>query len=303
MTIKLRSYTSWPGFSTDFFKVRDFLKRIYIPGYPYGNWLWNRWEWMFSLTYLDETQLEKIGVWEEDGKIVALATYEMGLGYAWYSFAKGYDRLKKELIEYSEDKLSLTDKNGKRSLNINIYDEDYEFRNIAQHLGFNETGELEDTAVFAITDRFPRILLPEGYSLVSLAEENDLEKYQRVLWRGFNHTGDPPASEMPGSVKSQSGPSFNKQFCIASKAPNGAWASYCGMWFDSNTDYAIVEPLATDPDYRLKGLGKAVLLEAIRRCGEMGAKVAYVGSGQEFYYRCGFKPLLRNRWWRKEYQT
>lgn len=43
-----------------------------------------------------------------------------------------------------------------------------------------------------------------------------------------------------------------------------------------------VEPVATDPDYRRMDLGKAAVLEGIRRCGELGAEVAYVGSVKDF---------------------
>jgi GNAT superfamily N-acetyltransferase len=299
VAIKLRSYTSQPGFTKDFFLVRDFLKRVYQPGYKYDYWLWNRWEWMFSLPYLDETRLERIGMWEADGKIVALATYESGLGNAWFSYDQEYSFLKKAMFAYALEQLWITDKDGKRSLSVIIFDTDTEFSMLAREMGFSATDEFEDTAVFKIPDTFPRIILPDGFSLVSLSDENDLDKYNRVLWRGFNHPGEPPAEEIPGRIKSQSGPDFNKNISIAVKAPGGNFVSYCGMWFDEKTDYAIVEPLATDPDYRLMGLGKAAVLEGIRRCGEMGAKVAYVGSSQQFYYSCGFIPLHRSRWWRK----
>ena len=56
-----------------------------------------------------------------------------------------------------------------------------------------------------------------------------------------------------------------------------------------------VEPVATDPDFRRMGLGKAAVLEGIRRCGEMGAEVAYVGSDQLFYQKLGFKKIFTAR--------
>ena len=48
------------------------------------------------------------------------------------------------------------------------------------------------------------------------------------------------------------------------------------MWYDRGTDYAIVEPVATDPT----GVGEDLTgggARGIRRCGRW-AKVAYVGS-------------------------
>lgn len=40
-----RHYTEQKGFSADYHRVKQFLKRIYMPDRPYGNWQWNRWEW------------------------------------------------------------------------------------------------------------------------------------------------------------------------------------------------------------------------------------------------------------------
>lgn len=105
MTIKLRPYSAKPGFTPDFFKVRDFLRRIHEPTRRYANWDWVRWEWSFSLSYLDETQLSRIGLWEDDGKIVALANYESVLGTAYFSLDEQYPFLKQQMIEHAMDYL------------------------------------------------------------------------------------------------------------------------------------------------------------------------------------------------------
>ena len=43
------------------------------------------------------------------------------------------------------------------------------------------------------------------------------------------------------------------------------------------------------------GLDKIGVWEA---GGEMGAKMAFVGSFQQFYYSIGFRPYLTSTWWR-----
>ncbi len=45
------------------------------------------------------------------------------------------------------------------------------------------------------------------------------------------------------------------------------------------------------------GLGPAVVLEGIRRCGKLGATVAYVGSAMVFYRSFGFTPLYCSSLW------
>jgi predicted N-acetyltransferase YhbS len=45
------------------------------------------------------------------------------------------------------------------------------------------------------------------------------------------------------------------------------------------------------------GLGRAAVLEGIRRCGALGATVAYVGSDQPFYLSIGFEVLYTSECW------
>lgn len=84
---------------------------------------------------------------------------------------------------------------------------------------------------------------------------------------------------------------------VAVVAPDGNFVSYCGMWYDAAAGFAVVEPVATDPDYRKMGLGKAAVLEGIRRVEALGAKTALVGSSQQFYYSIGFMPYAKASEW------
>ncbi|MGE5653347.1 MAG: GNAT family N-acetyltransferase, partial [Bacillota bacterium] len=129
--------------------------------------------------------------------------------------------------------------------------------------------------------------MPEGFQLLSLSEEIDIHKVNRCLWRGFNHPGE-PGGDLSGPRLRQSAPHFDQSLNIVVKAPNGDYAAYSGIWYDPKIRVAYVEPVATDPDYRRMGLGKAAVLECIRRCAERGATIANVGSGLPFYQAIGF---------------
>ena len=150
---------------------------------------------------------------------------------------------------------------------------------------------------FVIPDPFPSIRLPDGFQLKSLADDNDLTKIDRVLWRAFDHPGDPSDDGLEGRKKMQSGPHFRRELSIVVEAPSGAFVAFGGLWFDPVNRLGYVEPVATDPDYRRMGLGTATVLEGIRRCGELGATVAYVGSDEPFYLAMGFKKLFALNCW------
>lgn len=294
MSVKLVQYTNQQGFTDDFYRVRDFLVRINIDNVTTPHFLWGRWEWAFSLPYLDTNNLSKIGIWEDNGKIVALCTYEQGLGYAYFCIDKGYNFLKEEMLLYAKENLS---KDG--VLKALISDNDREFQRIALSRGFKPTQSKEDNAVFDINANSIKYVLPHGYRISSLADSCDLYKFNRVLWRGFNHEGEPPttAEQIEDRRISLSGPHLNLNFCVVVISPEDEYVSYCGMWYDKKTNNALVEPVATDPLHRRKGLGKAAVLEAIKRCGMEGAKHAYVGSSQQFYYQIGFSPIPSDTFW------
>jgi predicted N-acetyltransferase YhbS len=85
-------------------------------------------------------------------------------------------------------------------------------------------------------------------------------------------------------------PNVDLSLKVAVISPDGNFVSYCGMWYDPAGGFAVIEPAATDPDYRRMGLGKAAVLEGIKRVGERGAKLVLVGSSQQFYYSIGMRP-------------
>jgi len=99
-----------------------------------------------------------------------------------------------------------------------------------------------------------------------------------------------------------SSPVLNPELIVSVAAPNGDYVSHCGMWYQPGDSYCYVEPVATIPSYRNMGLGKAVVLEAVRRCAVLGATQAIVGSNQQFYYNIGFYPIATATWWEPRYR-
>ena len=208
-----------------------------------------------------------------------------------------------EMLDYAEGNLRGVGKTGKKYLAAFVSDFDREFLDLVQSRGYqHEPDGDRPMCKFAIPDPVPAIPLPDGFRLQSLRDENDLPKLQRVLWRGFNHPGEPPAEDLHEQAMMQDTPNYNHSLKIVAVAPGGAFASFCGMWFQPDHRYAYVEPVATDPDYRRMGLGKAAVLEGIRRCGALGAKVAYVGNMLPIYESIGFRTVYVSQCWVKRWE-
>lgn len=291
--ITKRRYTSEPLFTRDYKQVRAFLRSLNQDGLAYPGFSWGRWEWMITHGGLDRSALGKIGIWEENSVIVGLATYESLLGDAYLFTAKGYGSLKSEMLAHAKAALA-----GENGIRVNIDNNDHMLQRAARDMGFTATEEQENTAMLDITDHL-NYRLPEGYHFVSVADSWDFRRYHEVMSRGFGHTGPITytGEELRVCEEMHSSPTIIPEIVLAVAEPGGRYVSHCGMWYAPGDSYALVEPVATDPDFRMMGLGRAAVLEAAKRCGKMGAKTALVGSSQQFYYNIGFYPIHTGSWW------
>lgn len=296
MTIQFRNYTKQAGITEDYHKVRDFFIRL-----GYAEFTYTRWDWMTTHSYLDKSAVGKIGLWEENKQIVAVAVFDCELGQAFCLTLPEYAYLKKEMLLYSENNLS---KNGE--FGVVIADNDLKFQDTAAELGFSASEYKESDAIFYLDKTSTAYALPDGFHITTMKETFDPYQYLRVLWKGFNHELNDEGEFQYSKEKELEvhaemiRPNVDLNLKVAAVAPNGNFAAYCGMWYDPEAGYAVIEPVATDPEYRKMGLGKAVVLEGIRRVGELGAKTALVGSSQQFYYSIGLRPFRTLTLWRKK---
>ena len=299
MSITFRNYTH----ATDYKAVSEFLIRHYQTDNQDGNWIEPAWEYAHFHGMLDSANLGKFGIWEDDGEIVGVAHYEWHMGEAFFQFPPTYRQLRQEMLDYAEaNLLGQRESGGQKYLKAYVNDNDPEFLALVQGRGYRkDPGETRPMAKFIIPNPFPPIKLPESYRLQSLADECDWAKVHRVLWRGFDHGEVPPISEedLEDRRKMFDTPKARRDLKIVTVAPNGEFASFCGMFYEPNGRFAYVEPVATDPTYRRMGLGKAAVLEGIHRCAELGASVAYVGSDQAFYLAIGFEVMYNTECWVK----
>ncbi len=295
MAVQFRRYADPAGITPDYFRVRRFFVER-----GYAEFTYARWDWMATHGCLDRAAIPNIGLWEEDGRVVALATFDCKSGEVFCLALPGYEDLRVEVLRYAQDHLAEDGRFG-----VYISDADAAFQAVAANLGYVATTQKESDAVL-FTDQTPlETRLPDGFSLTSLKDTPSALEYGRVLWKGFNHEagGEGPFRYGPQHDETLrlelSNPHVDASLRIAVVAPDGHFASYCGLWYDPEAGYGVVEPMATDPAYRRLGLGKAALYEGARRVRARGCTRVFVGSSQQFYYSVGFRPCATATLWRK----
>jgi len=100
--------------------------------------------------------------------LAAMNPVSQKMGEVHFSLDGSYPSLKSEMLEYAEEYLSVTDEDGTRRLRVLINDDDAEMRSLAARRGLKPM------------------------------------KIERVLWRGFNHPGEPPPGHIRGRLKHRS---------------------------------------------------------------------------------------------------
>jgi ribosomal protein S18 acetylase RimI-like enzyme len=152
--------------------------------------------------------------------------------------------------------------------------------------------------------------LPSGYKLRTVADYGgEIAKRVAVHQRSWAELGTRVALDTyPGVMATWP---YRSDLDFVLEADDGTPVAFALGWYDEANRLGEFEPLGTDPDYRRRGLGRALLLLGLRRFREAGATEAVVGCrGDEghplprlLYRSVGFRGLSRQRWFRTWLRT
>ena len=305
MKTRFRKYE--PG--QDFLRIRDFLVDTYGAFKRPLNWKIDHWNWArYHPGDMFVGDLEKnirfwedaIGVWESDeGEIVGVVNVEAPrYGEAYFQRHPGYAFLLEEMLDYAE--ATLVDRE-KDELCIWVYDYDGAFQALLQERGYvQDTEHPGCDSEFVITE-LPKTVLPDGYVVQSMADENNLSLRCKVQGLGFNHVDPAEWNTVFAYEQVQTAPDYRKDLDLYVKGPDGEYVSCCIVWYDAHNRLGVFEPVCTHLGFRRQGFGKAVVLEGVRRIAALGAERAWVGSGLPFYEAVGFEKRCVGYDWKKTF--
>ena len=267
---------------TDYDRVFDFLIKLNKGNDDHINWNWARFEWMYEHPMFDKTLLPLIGLWIDNNKVVGAAIYDMFLGEASVLVLPEYYHLYYEVLEYAYK--NLKDKDG---LKIAIPDENPLEKKLAIDAGYKKTNQTETIMSIDLTTRL-EVPLTEGISFVNLDPLEDFDELCWLFWQGFDHGNNKEECRKENPTKGNKRVHYKPYLSVTVKCDN-KYIGHVSLWFNNKTDYAYVEPVCVIPEYRSKGIAKAMIFETLNRARELGAKKAYVISDMSFYEKIGFK--------------
>jgi predicted N-acetyltransferase YhbS len=299
----------------DFHRIREFLIDSWIQtGGPF-NWTFLRWEYARHSAVLWGDPVDGIRRWEdgiriwedESGKIAAVVTNEVSVnnGDAWVFLNPVSPHASAEMIEYAERSFCIRE-GSVRKLSVYGLEENSALSRILSSMGY--TAKLDNPGWYAEMSltNLPSPALPQGYRIISAADEHDLQRKAMTCGKGFDHEDpkDWPSAAMINSM--ESAPSYRPELDLVAIAPDGEWVSAATFWYEPRSSVGVLEPMSTLPQHRRKGVGRAVIHEGARRLASAGAKILSVGTlfgwdTTHYYPACGFKLKQKVLRWHKEY--
>lgn len=136
-----------------------------------------------------------------------------------------------------------------------------------------------------LTGPVPTGAFPTGYGVRALG--GGLELLERCYASGLAfHDGDVRVAvdnrSDPGWYRTiQRAPLYRRDLDLIAVTDDGAVAGFVTAWFDDVTLSAYLEPVGVVPAHRRRGLGRALLTEALARVQRLGATLALVGGYDE----------------------
>ncbi len=302
MPVSSRKYRA----DSDFQRVREFLIRTYdITGRPH-NWFFDRWDYcryfVATIRGRDPQQWEDdVRVWESESRqIVGVASHEARRGEVFLQIHPDLRSLENEMMAWAEENLAVETDDGKRRLNVSVYDYDTLRQAMLESRGYEQIEPLGHTYRRSLASPFPESTVPEGYTVRSLREDDDLSQRRLAMGRAFG--SEPVDTDTYRTL--QSAPGYRLDLDIVIMAPDASFAAFALAWYDEVNRIGTFEPVGTDPDHQGKGLGKAVMYEGFRRLRGLGATLAYVGTGpriaaNRLYLSVGFDEDFTDHAWTK----
>jgi len=304
----LRKYNS----ERDFMRIRDLLATHYlVDGKPF-NWGIERWNYAryFVAPMLGAWGLEEnapdalpdvtnvksreairfwedsIGIWEnEAGEIVGVVNpdehvpWHPAYGLAFFQRHPSYDFMLKEMLDYAEKNFTVK---GKTRIFISQYDE--MFQKLALDRGYKKGDKPCGYFMEYDLKELPAPDLPEGYRVLSMADENDLEKRRKIFGLSFRHQNPNDWPTLFSYQELQKAPDYRKELDLVVTDAKGEYLACCIVWLDGHNKIAHLEPVGS---IRL-GMGRQVVLEGLRRAAKMGIEKAVMDSDLRFYEKIGF---------------
>lgn len=245
--------------------------------------------WRFQENDPDH-EIASAHLWERmDGTLVAYAW--PGSTYTNLIVHPGHRDLLEPILVWSEERMH-GHRNGPGELTTEAVDSDAEHVSILRRRRYEPTGQSRNWRIRSLETAIPELDLPNAYAIRHLTSPEDLRQRASL-------------AEHPYAAHLTRAPTYRPDLNLAVVAPDRRLAAFCTTWLDEQNRVGVFEPVECLPEFRRRGLTRAMMCEGMRRLKQLGAADACIVNRSEniaagrLYESLGFRAVGRISEWRK----
>jgi mycothiol synthase len=235
------------------------------------------------------------------------------IGFAWLEEPDGvvmqvrpalraHGSVEKEMLGWAAERLADPGRNPDGELWTRALLQDTKLDTLLIRLGFERDQDHALKMHQALDTAIAEPELPEGWTVRPMDGEQELEKRLEI------HHAVWPSSRMTTEAHRnlREAPGYTPSLDLVAAVPDGAFGAYCLCWHDAASRTGLFEPLGTSPAHRRLGLGRAVMMEGLRRLRALRTETALVTAFSEnraaagLYESVGFRTLGREHLYGKK---
>ncbi len=200
-----------------------------------------------------------------------------------------------QVTQWAVESLTLRAQAEKKPVEAFAYADDSARRALLESMGCLNGSDYLAYFSQTLTAALPEARLPEGFYFLDAMRPEYADRRADVHFNAFR------ASRMTTEAYRHfmTAPDYDPTLDIVVVAPDGQFAAFAMGWIDSKNKLSVFEPVGTRETQQRRGLGRAALLEGLRRLQARGVEVATVCAHPAhegtlaFYRSAGFQLINR----------
>jgi len=292
----------------DFWRARNFLREVFLLNDRLEHsWHVARldyWRWHMIATCGITPPFEQVAVgWEtEYGDLAAIAhPYGDGEIRAHIHPRFRSAELEHEIFAYIE--ANFVEQNR---IIAPVFADDDLRREVLAARGFTQRPGWNHHYRRNLTGPLPAPVPPAGYNLRSMGDESEHASRSWCSWRAF-HSYEPDSNydgDHSWYKNIQSAPLYRRDLDVVAVTEAGEIAGFCTIYYDDCTRSAVTVLVGVAAEHWQRGLGKAILLEGMRRLQHLGCTRVFSTASEEpadALYRAVMTDMKVTDTWLKEF--
>jgi mycothiol synthase len=293
----------------DYFRARNFLREVFLLNDRLEH-SWNvarldYWRWHLIPTCQVTPPFEQVtAAWEtETGQLVALA-HPYGNGEIRIHIHPHFRtvELENEIFHYIEAHFVENNR-----IIAPVFADDILRREILASRGFVQHPGWNHHYRRDLTGTLPAFVLPAGYTIRSMGDESEHAARSWCSWRAF-HCDEPDANydgDCSWYHNIQSAPLYRRDLDVVATTRAGEIAGFCTIYYDDYTRSAVTVLVGVAAEHWQRGLGKALMLEGMRRLQHFGCTRVFSTAGDlpaDALYRSVMTDMKVTDTWLKQWK-